>query len=298
MRTALLWSCASSLYGQNVTKGDGLMKVLGVCMGMVCCLGLTSAWAFEQASENILDKRLTLYGGAQAYQADGKFGFIEEGEPDVKVDLDDLGLDEDEVSIIAGGIINFGRKWTLRLDYFGYHDDGDQTAEFDFDFEDAHITVGAHIESSLDLDVYVANLSYNLIHTDQARFGVGLGVHLADIDIEVSGTATAGSIVTDLGTGKADVLAPLPNFYVTGAYSFTDRLLVRSSAGGMSMSYGDWDGSLIFANAFLEYWPFQNAGFGVGYKYLHADVDYDPGSKKETYDVKLPGPVFYVTAGF
>ena len=30
------------------------------------------------------------------------------------------------------------------------------------------------------------------------------------------------------------------------------------------MSYGDYDGSLLFANAFLEYWLFQHVGLGAG----------------------------------
>lgn len=64
------------------------------------------------------------------------------------------------------------------------------------------------------------------------------------------------------------------------------------------MSYGDYDGSLVFANASLEYWPFQYAGFGAGYRYVAADVKYDPGNKTEEYDVRLPGPMVYVTFGF
>lgn len=64
------------------------------------------------------------------------------------------------------------------------------------------------------------------------------------------------------------------------------------------MSYGDYDGSLVFANAFLEYWPFQYAGFGAGYRYVAADVKYDPGNKTEECGVRLPGPVVYVTFGF
>ena len=66
----------------------------------------------------------------------------------------------------------------------------------------------------------------------------------------------------------------------------------------MSLSYGDWDGSLFFVSAVLEYWPWKNVGFGAGYRYVDVDVDYDPGHKKETYDFTLPGPVLYVTAGF
>ena len=81
-------------------------------------------------------------------------------------------------------------------------------------------------------------------------------------------------------------------------YAFTDKLLVRYGGGWMSLSYGDFDGKLMFANAFLEYWPFKYAGFGAGYRYVEADINYESGKKEEDYDVKLPGPVFYVTLGF
>jgi hypothetical protein len=202
-------------------------------MAMVCLLGFSSAWAEEKASENILDLRYTIYGGAQFYQADGKFGYIKEGQPDIKVDLDDLGLDETAVSPIFGAIINFwGKRLTLRLDYFGYHDDANATADFEFDFDGINFPAGANLDSSLDLDIYVANLSYNFIRSDRARLGVGIGVHAADIDLEISGKANVGGTEIDLGSGDADLLAPLPNIYVMGAYSFTDRFLIRGGGGG------------------------------------------------------------------
>ena len=267
-------------------------------MVIVCWLGFTNAWAGEKASENVLDKGITFYGGIQYYQADGEFGYTKKGDPDIKVDLDDLGLDENEVSPILGGVINFGRRWTLRLDYFGYHDNGKETADFEFDFDDITYPAGARLDSSIDIDLYVVNLSYNFIHTRRARFGVGVGVHAADISIEISGKTSVGGVKTDLGTGETDLLAPLPNLYVMGAYSFTDRFLVKCGAGGMSLNSGDWEGTLYFVNTFVEYWPFRYAGFGTGYRYISADIEYNPGHKKETYDVDLPGPVFYVTVGF
>ena len=66
----------------------------------------------------------------------------------------------------------------------------------------------------------------------------------------------------------------------------------------MSMTYGDYDGELVFAKAFLEYWPFKYAGFGAGHRYLDADVEYDPGHKKEDYEFTLPGPMIYGKLGF
>ena len=272
------------------------MKVLCFCMAIVCCLGFTSAWAEEQTFTSPLDKRFTFYGGAQFYQADGKFKNSVDGQPDVSVDMDDLGLDDNKISPAAGGIINFwGRRLTLRFDYFGYHDDAKNVrADFSFDWDGETIPANADLDSNLDLDIYVINLSYNFIRTDRARLGGGVGVHLADVDLGISGSVN-GVVVA---SGDADVLAPLPNIYVNGAYAFTDQFLLRYGGGGMSLSYGDWDGSLLFANAFLEYWPWQHLGFGAGYRYVDVDLDYDPGHKKETYDFTLPGPVLYVTAGF
>lgn len=275
------------------------MKVICLCMVIVGWLGFTNVGAAEESLNNVLDKRFTIYGGLQVYQADGEFRSTKEGDPDITIDLDDLGLDDNLISPIVGGIINFwGRRMTLRLDYFGYHDDANATADFEFDFDGITFPIGARLDSNLDLDLYVVNLSYNFYRSDRARFGLGIGVHAADIDIGVSGTVKVGDKEIDLGSGGAELLAPLPNLYVNGAYAFTDKFLLRYGGGGFSLKYGDWDGSLFFANAFFEYWPFKYLGLGAGYRYLSADVTYDGSSREEKYDFVLPGPLFYVTAGF
>lgn len=274
------------------------MRLMCICMAVVAWLGFTSAWAAEETSNNVLDKRFVFYGGVQVYQARGEFRSTKEGQPEIKVDLDDLGLDENQLSPIAGFNFTFGKRWKLRFDYFGYHDDAKTTADFSFDFDDVIIPVGARVDSSLDLDVYVLNLGYNLIYTERARFGLGVGIHAADLNLKISGKATVAGSEVSLGEGQEDFIAPVPNLYAYGAYAFTDRFLIRYGAGWMSLSYGDFDGDLLTANATLEYWPFQYVGLGLGYRYLKVDVDYDPGNKKEKYDVKLPGPVFYLTVGF
>ena len=88
---------------------------------LALCPGFTRAWADGQASTSALNKRFTIYGGAQVYQAEGEFTNIEDGQPDVSVDLDDLGLDDNLVTPVAGALINFwGNRLTLRFDYFGY----------------------------------------------------------------------------------------------------------------------------------------------------------------------------------
>ena len=125
------------------------MKFLGILMAVLLCLGFTSAWAGEQTFNSPLDNRVTIYGGVQTYKAEGEFTNTVEGQPDTSVDLDDLGLDDDKVSPAVGGIFNFwGRRMTLRLDYFGFHDDANATADFSFDWDGDTIPVNADLDSN------------------------------------------------------------------------------------------------------------------------------------------------------
>ncbi len=261
-------------------------------------MGFTTAWANEQTANSVLDKRVIFYGGVSIMQAEGDFSSTKDGRPEIEIDLDDLDLDENMVSPVVGMLFNFGKRWTLRLDYIGYHDDSKTTADFSFEFDDLIVPVGASIDSSLDLDIYVANLAYNFIHSERARFGVGLGVHAADIDLDISTKVIIAGEETTSGEAIADLIAPVPNLYAYGAYAFTERFIFRYGGGWLSLNYEDYEGSLIFASAFLEYWPFKYAGVGAGYRYLAADIEYDPGNKVEEYDVALPGPLLYVTFGF
>ena len=274
------------------------MRFRCIWMTVAFVLVLSTAWADEQRSNNVLDKRVTIYGGVQVYDADGEFRSSRDGRPDVDVDMDDLNLDQSPITPIFGAIFNFGKRFNLRLDYFGYHDDAETTAEFNIDFDDAVIPLGARVKSSFDLDLYVANLGYNFYRSERARIGAGLGLHLADLDLDIRGKFIANGEEIKTQRGSADFLAPLPNLYAYGAYGFTDRLILRYGGGWMSMDYGDYDGELYFANAFFEYWPYKYAGFGAGYRYLEADVEYDPGHKQEDYEFTLPGPLIYMTLGF
>ena len=262
--------------------------------GSVFCL---NTWAAD-ASTQSWDKRFTLRAGAIAYDMTGEFSNAKTDQLKKKVDMDDLGLDEDAVEITLGATLRVGQRWRLRFDYFRYSDDANKRVEKDFDFNGVIIPVGGTLDSSLDIDLYVTNLSYDIYRSEKAYFGIGLGVHVADFDLDVSGEGTVGGLETGPRNGGTSLTAPLPNLYAGGIYAFRDDLLFNYGGGWMSMSYGDYDGDLIFARGALEYWPHKNIGVGAGYSYLSVDVDYETNKKKETYDVDMPGPVVYLVVGF
>ena len=265
--------------------------VLSILLNLVFSL---NTWAAEVSAAE-WDKRVILRGGLISYDMSGDFSSTKDGRPEIKVDMDDLGLEEDQSTYFLGAAFRLGERWRLRLDYFNYHDDANESFDKYFEFDDLVVPVDGKVDSSLDIDLYIANLSYDLYSSDRAKFGIGLGVHVVDFDLEIDGRANDG---TNLGDASEDFTVPVPNLFVGGIYALRNDLLLNYSGGWVSMSYGDYDGELIFARATLEYWPFKNIGLGAGYSYLSADIDRDTGKKEENYDVEMPGPIFYVTVGF
>jgi hypothetical protein len=274
------------------------MKRIFICLLALLGSGFSNVWAAEGAPRPILDQYITIYGGAQFFDAKGEFSSTEEGRPKTELDLNDLDLNENDISPVGAINFRFFKRLNLRLDYYGYHQNGERSAGFSFNFGDLEVPIDARIKTSLDLDVYVANLSVDIIHTERARFGLGAGLHVADLDLDISASLRVANVESSLGKGSEDLTAPLPNLFATGAYAITDQLILRYAAGWMSLSYGDWDGELWLGQAFLEYWPLPYAGIGAGYRYLSADVNHDNGKRKEEYDVDLPGPIVYLTFGF
>ena len=244
------------------------------------------------------DKRITLRGGMINYDMSGKFRSNEDYRPNYTVDLNDLGLDEDGITVFLNGSLRLGDRWRLQLDYFGYHEDATKQSDFYFEFDDVDIPVGATVDSKLGIDLYVVNLSYDIYQSNRAQVSIGLGAHVADLDLKISGELKSGDITVPLGVGDESVLAPLPNIFIAGTYALKENLILNCSGGWMSLSYGNYKGDLVFARGIVEYWPFENVGIGGGYIVTKADIDYEPGDMKESYEITMPGPIVYLAVGF
>jgi hypothetical protein len=279
-------------------RGNDSMNIARAGLVLLSCLCASGLWADDGTSNRVLDKRFILYGGAQFYNAEGTLRSVERFQPDRGVELSDLGLEDNTTSPVIGATLRIGQRWRLRLDYFRYSDDARRRVLTAFPFDGRFVPAGALVDSDLTMDVYAANLAYDFIQSERARFGLGLGVHAADLDMSVGIRARVPGSRLAFGGGDEALLAPVPNLYANGAYAFTDNLLLRYGAAWMDLTYDDYDGELLSAQAFLEYWPFRNAGIGAGYRHVSIDVRHSSGTKREEYDLTLPGPMVYLTLGF
>ena len=99
-------------------------------------------------------------------------------------------------------------------------------------------------------------------------------------------TAQQGAVDSDLaalqpGPGtieeREDEAYPVPTLGLGGAYRFAPKWSLRSGVQYFEYSADDWDASLIILDVDVEYFPWKNVGFGLGYNLLEIGYDEDGG---------------------
>ena len=243
-------------------------------------------------------------GGMQHY-ADASFQATREGLPPIELDLEDLEMDTDATKIWLGFTWQFADSWGLSGTYTDFDSTGLAFASESGNFDDIEWDVNATLESELDMNIYIVDLHWDFINTGQSHFGVGAGLHIADIktgiqatlELDVNGDPVGNPL--PLGARTTTVTAPLPNFHVRGGHRFGDSIYIGAKLGYFSLKVDEVDGKLVTGAAFAEWRPGGgNFGLGFGYQYMNIDVEQDKSGLFEKYDMTGDGPILYVSAGF
>jgi len=92
-----------------------------------------------------------------------------------------------------------------------------------FEFDDVLIPLEATVDSKFDIDLYVVNLSYDIYQTNRDQISLGLGAHIADLDLKIAGTLRSGDNTVPLEVGDESILAPRPNLFVASTYALKGK---------------------------------------------------------------------------
>ncbi len=248
---------------------------------------------------------LTIGFGGMNHYADSTFRSTTDGRPPINLDMDDLGMDQRVTTIWAGVTWQFADSWGISANYATFDSDGEISADKNGNFGDIAWQVNARLESDMSLDLYIIDLHWNFINSDRTSIGAGVGVHIADFEANISATATGelnGSPITspvDLGSETAGITAPMPNVFLRASHRFAENWVITGTAGYFSLEYDDVEGDLISARAALKWRPGGGRfGGGLGYQYVSIDVTDAGGSKTETYDIQMYGPILFLEIGF
>lgn len=245
---------------------------------------------------------LYLRVGGMEQKADLTFSSTRDDRPTYKLNLDDLGMDDNASTVWASLNWQYAESWGLGFTYSGFHTSGQEIASESGNFGDIEWSASAALDSEYDLDLYIVDLHWDFINTERSHFGIGVGLHVADISAGIGYTLT-GSINGQEGVIERDVetaslTAPLPNVLLRAGHQFGDHFYLGVTGGYFTLKYKDIDGELISGRATFDWRPTKHFGVGIGYQYVNIDVTDDGGNRKKKVETDVYGPILFVTVGF
>jgi hypothetical protein len=240
--------------------------------------------------------------GGMNHRGEAAFASTRQGVPVDELTFRDLGMN-DKTDVFWGDLSwQFAPRWQFSVNYSSFDAEGFTTAGESGNFGRLSWEVGADLTTNFDMRLYIVDVTWDFLKTDRTHFGAGIGLHAADLDmdmlLEVDVEIGPGGFLTEIRAEEASVLAPLPNFSLVGGHMLTDRLYLSARAGYFSLSYDKYDGRLFSARGALEWRPWQHVGVGAAYQLVDIDIEVDESDSTDLYDLRFYGPVLFVSVGF
>lgn len=265
------------------------------CLVSVAGIALSATPAAAQA----LNDKYWIEVSAYFPKANTTVNVSRPGLPGTEIDMEsDLDLDDSETlpAIYAGA--RLGKRWVIAGEYYGLDRTGSRTVDRDIDFDGATFPVGVEVSSKMQSDIYRLTVGYAFIHTDRAELGAAIGLHATNFEIALQGDADVGVGVIRQQDSKRTFLAPMPTVGVFGTFELTPKLVLTGRADYLSLDIGDYDGSILNAQAALAYRVTDMIEVGAAYRYVDYALDIDKGRYTASVDYDFKGPALFIRASF
>ena len=217
------------------------------------------------------------------------------------LDFDTIGLDDTDMSqYISINWRSRDSRWGAWLANWRFDATGLRAWERDLDLGDGVIIpVGASVTSLFDADFYIAEVTYSFMRSETSDVGIGLGVHAVDLETNLIARVNVGDIIDDeVIRGELEALAPLPNVAGYWSWRFHPRWHFTGRLGWFGLSVDKFSGEMINAHGLVEFNLSRHWAIGVGYQFVHLDVDIDEVEDEgyvERYNIDFDGPMAFLT---
>jgi len=196
----------------------------------------------------------------------------------------------------------FAKKWSLTAEYFGVKNAITTNFEDDFEWNGYDFVAGLNINAGFDLEMYRVMIGRTISKGLKHELGLGLGVHVLDIQTYIEGQAYIIGEGTEIdATGVKsiiDVVAPLPNVGVWYLYAPSHKWIFNTRLDWFGIKVGDYTGTMWNFAAGANYQFHKNIGVGLKYRYF----DFTATVDNEKWDGKLTmifhGPLLTLNANF
>jgi hypothetical protein len=266
----------------------------------------TSAVAQAQFPGDVPDTFRLRLGGMYAWfntEVTFQENITEGGPIGAGVSLEDvLGLPGSRAGFAAKGYWNFAGRFFVDFGYTGFSRSREESIARDFNFGDVTYTVGASVEASMKSHLPYLDFRYGIVKNDAVQFGVSLGAAYPNLEANASASAgvvgPGGPIIGQTVTRTAKVSMPVPLL----GLQFESRLGDGLSAGvifnGIFAPVSPYTGSILDAEAHIDWFATRNFGVGAAFSYTRFDVKREEANTYVEFKYSYYGPRLYALVTF
>jgi len=195
----------------------------------------------------------------------------------VTVDVEELlGLDTTNSVFRVDTFWRFTENRRHRLDFtwFSFRRDGNKTIGKDIEYEDDEgniitIPTGSQVNTKFNLDIYKVAYSYSFFQDDRMDLAANIGLFIMPIDIGINAAGLINVDETERFT------APLPTLGIRMDFAITPKWFLRSGFDVFYLEIKEFKGAIYESHAAIEYLPWKNLGFGLGFNAFNLDIEAD-----------------------
>jgi len=274
-------------------------KILARLSAGICCLVFAGS---TFADKPRFGDTISLSLGGMAHRGDASLSSTRDDAPVDKLTFKDLGMSDKTKVFWADFTWQFAERWQVSVNYSSFDADGLTTTTRGGNFGGLDWSIGAALSTDFEMELYIVDVTWDVWKTDKAHLGVGLGLHAADLNLDM--LLEVGADIGGIGgavearSEQASVLAPLPNISLVGGVMVAENVYVGGHMGFFSLKYDKYDGDLFSARGAVEWRPWKNVGFGAAYQYVDIDLAVDSTHSNEFYDMEFYGPILFLSVGF
>jgi hypothetical protein len=257
-----------------------LALLLGACL-------LTSEGWGKEANHWIDEDKFKLSIGAFFTDYDSEFS-LTSSKLGRGTDLsfeDDLALDESNAVIRLDGHYRFSAKHRLEFSYFDLSRDGTAVTTRPIIIEDTLFKKGSTLSTTFDFQILKLAYAYSFWQTEQFDLSASGGLYTFDFDLSV----VSADGETESGSGTA----PFPMFGLHLDYRVSKDVYFTTSFEYFVVNEDDIEGELTDGGIYLEYRPYENIGFGLGYNAITIYAEDNGGD--DSFDYQYNGMLVYLS---
>jgi len=203
----------------------------------------------------------------------------------------DLDLNDRKSQAALNMHWRFARRHAIEFAYTELKRKSTNDIDFEIEFDDDVFVVDETLESVFDTTVGRLGYRFSFINDEKTELSASVGLHITDLKVGLN-------LVDEIEKSFNEVTAPLPAIGGEFKYRFNDQWEARFRLEWFDLKVGDIDGSLTAGIADVNWHPWANFGFGLGYNLWEMKVTADGSDLTGRVEYKFHGPEFSLRTRF